>query len=474
MLLFLLITLKKGAPSDRNGVLAIPVNNHESKRGTTKEVRYVRPMPESSIDEFRQSIRSIDWHLMIEGLSSSGMVDTFQEMTKELSDLHFPPKKISITPFDKPWITEELKTIRRRRQRIYRKEGRSSSYLKVKMEFDKKLEAEVEKYVNKIKEEVENAKRGSSYSAIRKLGNRPFESSKATFDLPEFVENNFDDKQAAEALADHFSSISNEFKPIDVNEFPPNIKEELDKGKREKNVPILEEHEVFEKISRAKKPHSTVPGDLKRVLVKECSAELTPPVTMIYNKSTESKEFPRPWVNEQQTPIPKSYPPSSIDDIRNISCTPFFSKQYESFLSDWLLPIVNPFLDPGQCGGLKNSSITHYLIKLLHYIHFNLDKPEPHAVLLACVDMSKAFNRMSHQKVIEDLFDMKVPGWLLLILISYLTDRKMNMKFRGILSALRSLPGSSPQGTVLGVILFIIYFNGLSFLKRGMILLLLS
>ena len=158
MLLFLLITLKKGAPSDRNGVLAIPVNNHEPVRGTTKEVRFVRPMPGSFIDEFRQSIRSIDWPLMIEGLSSSGMVDTFQEMAKELFDLHFPPKKISITQFDKPWITVELKAIRRRRQRIYRKEGRSSSYLKVKMEFEKKLEAEVDKYVDKIKEEVANGK----------------------------------------------------------------------------------------------------------------------------------------------------------------------------------------------------------------------------------------------------------------------------------------------------------------------------
>ena len=36
----------------------------------------------------------------------------------------------------------------------------------------------------------------------------------------------------------------------------------------------------------------------------------------------------------------------------------------------------------------------------------------------------------------------------------------MDMKFRGVLSALQALPGSSPQGTVLGVILFIIYFNG--------------
>jgi hypothetical protein len=109
---------------------------------------------------------------------------------------------------------------------------------------------------------------------------------------------------------------------------------------------------------------------------------------------------------------------------------------------------------------LKKSSISHYLIKLLHFIHFNLDRPQPHAVLLACVDMSKAFNRMSHTQVIEDLFDMKVPGWLLLILISYVTDRKMMMKFPGVLSSLHSLPGSSPQGTVLGVILLIIYFNG--------------
>ena len=194
--------------------------------------------------------------------------------------------------------------------------------------------------------------------------------------------------------------------------------------------------------------------------MKNCSVELATPITRIYNEITQSKEFPRVWVMEQQTPIPKCYPPSSLDELRNISGTPFFSKQYESFISDWLLPFVEPFLDPGQCGGLKKSSISHYLIKLLHYIHYNLDRPQSYAVILACIDMSKAFNRMSHQQVIEDLYDMKVPGWLLLILISYLTDRKMVLKFRGVLSALRSLPGSSPQGTVLGVILFIILFNG--------------
>ena len=100
-------------------------------------------------------------------------------MTTKLSDIHFPLKRITISPYDKPYITEELKKIRRRRQRIYQKEGRSVSYLRVKSEFDSKLEDELSKFKNKIHEEVANGKRGSSYSAIRKLGNRPFESSPA-------------------------------------------------------------------------------------------------------------------------------------------------------------------------------------------------------------------------------------------------------------------------------------------------------
>ena len=83
------------------------------------------------------------------------------------------------------------------------------------------------------------------------------------------------------------------------------------------------------------------------------------------------------------------------------------------------------FLDPGQCEGLKGSSISHYLVRLLHFVHSYLDKNEPYAVLLSLVHLKIAFNRVSHTIVIEDLADLNVPGWLLKILISYLTDRSM-------------------------------------------------
>ena len=239
---------------------------------------------------------------MLDGLSSSDMVDLFQKMTIDLKDIHFPKKTISITPYDKPWITEELKVIRRRRQRIYRKEGRSIAYLNLKDEFDNKLKLEAAKYVKKLNEEVSSGKRGSSYAAIRKLGNRDFAESKGreTFDVPEFLDNNFDDNQSAEALADFFSSISQEFQPVDVNNFSSNIKDELERGRAETKLPLLNEFKVYSKISRAKIPHSSVPGDLKRVLIKEYSPELVTSVTMIYKKLTETKEFPRSWVVEQQ------------------------------------------------------------------------------------------------------------------------------------------------------------------------------
>ena len=123
------------------------------------------------------------------------------------------------------------------------------------------------------------------------------------------------------------------------------------------------------------------------------------------------------------------------------------------------MPIVRPYLDPNQFG-LKGGSINHYLILLLRFIHQNLDLKDPHAVAVALIDLSKAFNRVSHQLVIEDLYDMHVPPWLLQILVSYLTNRSMVLSYKGATSSPRSLPGSSPQGTFLGIFLFIVKFNG--------------
>ena len=86
--------------------------------------------------------------------------------------------------------------------------------------------------------------------------------------------------------------------------------------------------------------------------------------------------------------------------------TQWLSKLLENILGDYILPAVDKYIDRGQCGGLKQSSISRYLVKLLDFVHQVLDKPTHHAAVLSGEDLSKAFNLGSHQLVIEDLYAM--------------------------------------------------------------------
>ena len=177
------------------------------------------------------------------------------------------------------------------------------------------------------------------------------------------------------------------------------------------------------------------------------------------NAITYTGEYPRQWVVEFQTAIEKKSHPEDENQLRLLSKTAFLSKAYEAFLRDWLMPIIEPFLDPNNYGGVKNSSTSHYLLNLLHFIHKNLDNREPHAVVLAQVDLFKAFNSVSHRLVILDLFDMHVPGWILKILVFFLTKRNMTLRYNGVESERHFLPGSAPQGIFLGVLIFLVKYN---------------
>ena len=176
-------------------------------------------------------------------------------------------------------------------------------------------------------------------------------------------------------------------------------------------------------------------------------------------------EYPVQWKMEFWVPIPKSsVSPESCEDIRIISKTSFFSKVFGSFLVDWMLSYMGPFLDPQQFGGRKGKSVVHYLLQFLKFVHTNLDKRQPHAVIAALIDLSKAFNRVDHTLVIEDLFSMGCPSWLLKVLISYLTNRKHVVTYLGATSNPKMMPSGAPAGCLLGGFLFIAKFNW-SFLR---------
>ena len=120
---------------------------------------------------------------------------------------------------------------------------------------------------------------------------------------------------------------------------------------------------------------------------------------------------------------------------------------------------VGDKLDPAQYGGLKGNAISHYMIEFTNFILYNQDMKNPHAVLAMCIDFSKAFNRQNHHTLMKILNDMKVPSWLLRIIMAFLKDRELILKYKGKLSESKSLPGGTPQGTRLGMFLFLLLIN---------------
>ena len=110
--------------------------------------------------------------------------------------------------------------------------------------------------------------------------------------------------------------------------------------------------------------------------------ELTKPAEIIFNKIVKTCTWPNRWKEEQGIPLNKVKPdqPESESDLKVISLIPFLSKTLEKIVMDWLLHFVGSKMDWSQFGGTKGSSINHYLIDMIIFIHYNQDIKEPKAV----------------------------------------------------------------------------------------------
>ena len=185
---------------------------------------------------------------------------------------------------------------------------------------------------------------------------------------------------------------------------------------------------------------------------------------IIYNNIFQTGQWPEQWKLETGIPIPKCQNKlENEDSLRVISLTNNFSKILERIIMKRLLEHIGDKIDMRQFGGVKNTSTTHYLIEFLSFILFNLDNSEAHAVLSTMIDFSKAFNRIDHNIIISKLADLNVPPWILKVLIGFLSKRTLQVKYRGKLSKIMEMPGGGPQGTIIGMFLFIILINPVNF-----------
>ena len=79
----------------------------------------------------------------------------------------------------------------------------------------------------------------------------------------------------------------------------------------------------------------------------------------------------------------------TLEDLRPISNLPISDKIQEPVISDMIIIDMKNKLDPTQFGNQKNTSIPHYLIKIMHRIVSSVDrnaKGEINAILALFID----------------------------------------------------------------------------------------
>ena len=80
-------------------------------------------------------------------------------------------------------------------------------------------------------------------------------------------------------------------------------------------------------------------------------------------------------------------------------------------------------------------------------------------VLSVFVDFSKAFDTLSHDILLSKLHYYGFRGIVYDWFASYLSNRQQRVDFKGSISPVETINTGIPQGSVLGLLLLILYIN---------------
>lgn len=111
-------------------------------------------------------------------------------------------------------------------------------------------------------------------------------------------------------------------------------------------------------------------------------------------------------------------------------------------------------LDPSQYANQKGLSLQHYLIKMIDKILSDTENRymgEVNAVIATLYDWKEAFPRQCPKLGVEAFIKCGVRPSLIPLLINYLQDRTMKVKWNGVTSTERKLNGGGPQGSTFGI-----------------------